>query len=380
MTYNDILALINEKKALGSDSARVEITDLAAVLFDFQNEIGGFSVSGTPSTNQVPKWNGTAVVWANDDVVASGTIGTLQQVMNAGKETNQDVYRNITLPATAGNPTTKVWEVIDNLTKTTRTDEFQRVQWYRTQSSTDQGGVVNEVMNMGWNIGAGGGQVIPNKGGIGISFESNFLIAGKRTYEYHDWFLSNLIGQVRMMSYTAQMGTNAISDPDYIDLYHAVSRFALKRPAANNAGESYFSVLPAANGASAIVSANETDKIVIQYLKTGASITGSGFNPGAEVLTFSGFNDINFGNVQVLNGGNAFLRLNGASLQAFNQTELIGIFGVYAFRGIAMRAKSSAVVAADINEGYYQVIKRTDTNEVRLYVNDGGTLKSVVLA
>lgn len=76
MTYSDILNIINTAKALGSDPIRVEITDLASALFQFQNTLKNELVTLddiSAATGQIPKFNGTSWAAAEDATADAGT-------------------------------------------------------------------------------------------------------------------------------------------------------------------------------------------------------------------------------------------------------------------------------------------------------------------
>jgi hypothetical protein len=361
MTEAEILALIQEKKALGNDPTKVEITDLAKVLKSFQDAIFG----------------------------EGGGVGTLNQVLNTGDTTDQEINFDISLtaPTTEGQAVSKTWMSFAPLVKTGLTNAYAPSTFFVRQNATKQGATINEVMHFGWNMGTGGGPANESIPAIGESWESNYSPDGQRWVEKHEFYLtptyfSNPYPQIRLSSYTINTVTGTI------DYYMTVGRWSVKVPYSEG-GRVYSALQPGSNGGKWYVGYNEVSNVGFEYGKdTGVSLYGSGFDSNANVLTLQGFRTFQMPGLttaQIEGGVN--IKIYGTTdaiidLQTHNICD-IGHegrrFKTAFIQQQAIRTKAGDLTTSDLPSNTYQVSKNTSSGAVKLYVNDGGTIKSITL-
>lgn len=164
--------------------------------------------------------NGTSKVVKIPISAAGGTTPSWQQTLNVGNTTSSTLYHDTTM---VGNPVEKLWHKYEPLVKTdTATTAF-----YDWQFSGSNNGSFNEVRMFGWNLNAGGGQVIAGKPALGESWESNYQTnpaypaASDRLVEKHEIYVTPAGTQHRLGSYTINTNTGTIN------YYHTVGGFSL---------------------------------------------------------------------------------------------------------------------------------------------------------
>jgi hypothetical protein len=383
MTEAEILALIQEKKALGSDPTKIEITDLAKVLKSFQDaifgEVGGVTLSDlSPTTNQIPKWNGTAWVASNDQTADAGTGASLDTVLGIGNTTDKNIVFSKT-PVSVPTALTKEWMRFTPLSTQTGASTF-----YWHQFAVNQGSVVNEVMNFGWNLGAGGGAADAAIPGLGESWESNYSPGGQRWVEKHEFYIAPsgfgyAYPQIRLSSYTINTITGSI------DYYMTVGRWSIKVPYSDG-GRVYTAVQPGTTGGKWYVGYNEVSNVGFEYDKaTGANLYGSGFD-GNSNLNITGFTGVKMPGLWVSQAVGMRFSLN---MQTDPDAGIaggvkIGLTG-NPFHGLLVRSKAGLPTASDTDgtgnlaSGYWGVWKNTTDGAVNLCYNDGGTIKKIAL-
>jgi hypothetical protein len=257
MTDAAIQALIDAAKI--GDGDVVTWAEMQAILEGFKSQVSLTDISA--SLNQIPKWNGSAWVAADDETADAGTglnsdqtltadrtytLGLHTQTWDGGDTSGSDPMWvwNDDLPGTG--TATRTWLKINGLRKNGYTKN-----WYMNQSSQRSGAgtIYNEVMTMGWNLSAGGGLADAGVGeAIGLSFESNYDPDGDDSnpwVEYHTFYVTSTGTQVRLDSFTIN------PDVEDIDYYMSVDRFYLKngnRMINGLSSDDYFAVAHQAGG------------------------------------------------------------------------------------------------------------------------------------
>ena len=373
MTDSAIQALIDAARTSSSDL--VTWLELKAILEGLKSQVALSDLS--PSTNQIPKWNGTAWVASNDQTADAGTGASLDTVLGIGNTTDENIIFSKT-PVSVPTSLTKEWMRFTPLSTQTGASTF-----YWHQFAVNQGSVVNEVMNFGWNLGAGGGPVDDAIPGIGESWESNYNPSGNRLVEKHEFYITpNTFtpapaGQCRLSSYTIDTVTGNI------DFYKTVSRFYIKVP---YNGRQFFATQPSETGGQVSIGFNDASNLQIVYDKvTGVIISGSGFDSTSN-FNIQGFTGVKMPGLWVSQAvGMRF----GLNMQTDPDAGIaggvkIGITG-NPFHGLLVRSKEGLPTASDTDgtgnlaNGYWGVWKNTTDGAVNLCYNDGGTIKKVAL-
>jgi hypothetical protein len=387
MTDSAIQALIDAARTNSSDL--VTWVEMKAILEGLKSQVALSDLS--PSTNQIPKWIDGAWVASNDQTADAGTGGSLDTTLGIGNTTDDQINFDISLtaPTTEGDAVSKTWLTFAPLVKTGLTNAYAPSTFYVRQNATKQGDTINEVMHFGWNMGSGGGSANTVMPSIGESWESNYTPVGQRLVEKHEFYItpetfSTAPGQqIRLSSYTINSITGNI------DFYKTVSRFYIKRPYFIDANSQFFAVQGPANGASMRLIWSETAFFDIAFSTTsGVNLTGAGFNSGQEKFIISGFNSVVMPGLtcnQIAGGVN--LKIQGTTdalidLETHNICD-IGVSGrrfkTAYIQQNAIRTKAGDLTTSDLPADTYQVSKNTSSGAVKLYVNDGGTIKSITL-
>jgi hypothetical protein len=408
MILSDFQNIVNTAKAGGGDP-RMDAAELALSMYNaylaMQPEFGGgsgFTVGGSKGPGKIPKvaGDGIAVNWDDDETADPGSAGTLDAVLAAGNTTDEGIIfdETLTIPTTNGAAVTKIWFKFDNLAKTTDGAPYQRVPFQISQKAVRQGGddptgKVNETMMFGWNLNPGGGAEIAGRPGIGISFESNYRDAGQRLLEYHDFYIAPTGEQIRMKSYTVR------SADFVIDYYKTVSRFYLKLPELAETGneKQYFVVSPSLTGCSMGIGSDMGGRDGgIKAVTFEANFdAGGGFFVNAAGLAqnelFSqGFLAWNLPGQRIssLAGQTNRKLLGTVQDQVIDdlETDNVAWSGTPSrawrrghYYNLHTRTKAGTPTTSDIPDGYWMIYKDTSGGSIRLWVNDGGTMKSVTL-
>lgn len=395
-----ILDIIQTNRALGADPSRVEVTDLAKILDALENDIltqisgSGLVVGGTPATGKVPKWNGTSAVWDTDLTANPGTGGTLDEVLTNGNTTDESIVfdETLTTPTVNGQAVSKTWMAYAPLDKTSYPAGQEQATFYWHETATLQDNAVNTVMHFGWNINAGGGPANANIPGIGESWESNYKPFTNRWVEKHEFYITpNTFTaapaqQIRLSSYTIDSVTGNI------DYYKTLNRFYIKTPYDTN-GKTYFIVQPGslACGSDTGGDGGSTKSWYISGVEGSGGGLTMGINgytvktlflqniyslsmPGITLSQNESTGSVNI-NVNTTNG--VFDVTNNGTVDIGVDTRRFKSAHILRYQ---WQEKAGAPTATEIPTGYHSVYKNTSNGEMRLWANDGGTLKSVLLS
>jgi hypothetical protein len=387
MTDSALQALIDAARTNSGDL--VTWVELKAILEGLKAQVALSDLS--PTTNQIPKWNGTAWVASNDQTADAGTGGSLDTTLGIGNTTDNEINFDISLtaPTTEGDAVSKTWLTFAPLVKTGLTNAYAPSTFFVRQNATKQGDTINEVMHFGWNMGSGGGPANTAIPAIGESWESNYTPVGQRLVEKHEFYITPSTfttapaQQIRLSSYTINSITGNI------DFYKTVSRFYIKRPYFIDANSQFFSVQGPSNGASMRLIWSETAFFDIAFSTAdGVNLTGAGFASGQEKFILGGFTSVVMPGLTCAQiGGGVNLKIQGTTdavidLQTHNICD-IGVSGrrfkTSFIQQNAIRTKAGDLTTSDLPADTYQVSKNTSTGAVKLYVNDGGTIKSITL-
>lgn len=407
MTVSQILADLESRVPGGASASTLNLIDLAYTLKVLQEDTlalvpggSGLIVGGTKGPGKIPKAQiDDSVIWDDDQTADPGSAGTLDAVLAAGNTTDKGIIfdETLTIPTTDGDAVTKIWFKFENLAKTGEPDPYAPVPFQISQKAVRQGGnaptgKVNETMMFGWNLNPGGGNQIAGRPGIGISMESNYRDAGQRLVEMHDFYLTPTNQQVRLASYTCRTA-------DFVlDFYHTVSRFYLKLPDLANVQneKQYFSISPSADSVNFGIGTDMggRDGSIKSVTFEAAFAAGGGFsinNAGLTVPEFysQGFTHWNLPGLRTGQiGASSNVKFLGTSSSVFDfEADKVFDIGVVSRRvnnahiaQMQTQNKAGDATSADIPAGYWMVYKNTSSGVVRLWANDGGTMKSVTLS
>jgi hypothetical protein len=394
MTDAAIQALIDAARTSPSDL--VTWVELKAILEGLKSQVTLSDLS--PSTNQIPKWNGTAWVADDDETATPGTPGDLDAVLTAGNTTDEGILfdETLTIPTTDGTAVTKIWFKFDNLAKTTESDPYQRVPFQISQKAVRQGGnaptgKVNETMMFGWNLNPGGGNEIAGRPGIGISMESNFRDADQRLVEMHDFYITPSGSQIRLASYTCRTA-------DFVlDFYHTVSRFYLKLPELANVQneKQYFAVTPSNTTASISLGTDLGGRdggikaITLEAnFAAGGGVSLSSAGLIQNEFFSQGFTHWNLPGLRTGQiGTSSNVKFLGTTSSVFDfDADKVFDMGVPSRRlnsahiaQMQTQTKAGTPTTSDIPAGFWMVYKDTSGGSIRIWANDGGTMKSITL-
>lgn len=159
----------------------------------------------------------------------------------------------------------------------------------------------NNTMMWGWNIGAGGGQIVPGRPGIGYSLESNYHPDNDTVttfVESHEFYLTPQGRQIRLKSYTINTKEDGM-----IDFYHTVDRLYLKSKKNGFHTPVSMSILNDSLGSLSIMGLCKDNKLLeYSITATQPGVLSIGATSGKQgQLDLSHFNSIKMGGLEYNN-------------------------------------------------------------------------------
>lgn len=233
-----------------------------------------------------------------------------QQTVNVNNTISSTTNYDTTYNPTVGSPSQKTWVNWQPLQKGQSVPPFAL-----TMAATAYSGVskADNVANLGWNISAGGGQLISNQPGIGFSLEQQFIPGpGDSTTEGHMFFITRTGQQKRLFSYTCRDASNSMA-PNTYDFYHTVSRFYIKNPVTDSV---YFIINPSSVGGSLSQGTGSVSFHSLIFDSTfGTTMTASGVVNSTPTFRFSGYANIEMPTLAV---GSELISQDGSELRSTN--------------------------------------------------------------
>lgn len=340
---------------------------------NFGNGSMGFSDQGGGGPGSTPSW---------------------QQTLDVGNTSHTELIFDDPQP----NPpfpdlATKVWMEFEPLVVTGFNDT--NFYWNQISQKNENNGAFaagnNNVINFGWNMAPGGGSVVGGVAGIGLQFEGNYFPDTEQMVEHHTFYLTPAGAQVRLDSFTIRTATNNF------DYYITSGQITFKEP---SSFQPYLGITGGVHGASIgwvdAVDNTKTASISVDF--TGAvhpiMYVGNFTGPDPQSIvrvvtsTIQMPSLIAAAGVQLLqsNAGSGIILpdvTGGGGLGwdlGRNDLKFNALY-VLDCRPEYLLAKQSTVnpTTGDIPLQRWQMWQNTTLGETRLWCNEFGVLKSVLL-
>lgn len=388
-----LAALTNPNSPGGTMVSRSELVNLLTLI---KSQRSLEDIEGTPGTFKIPKMHADGTVHWEPDLTGAFVDGVSEE----GIRFDDTLVR----PTVNGSAVSKRWIQFDNLIKEDHITTQQRVKFNVWHTATLQGvgdsvypaGRINEVVHIGWNINAGGGEEIAGLGAIAWSIESNFIDRGEKLMELHEFFVDPITHkQFRLSSYTC------LTDSLTIDKYFTVSNFYLKRPdrTKDQGQEGHYFSVGYSNTTGAISFGPDINngygsgirRVTMEYTngpEGGFAISQAGltrkefFLYGFEKFSGVAINEVHAESaVPGVMDTLVTIKGNGqvGMVPETHNTMFLGVFDrrlkqIYV-KNIGIESKVSTPSTSDILNNHYAVYENSTDSSLGIYVNHNGTMK-----